>query len=156
MFSWIISHIIADIPVWIWTFVAGAGIALYFVGGFMTRFPSPQIKIIALTTKYGGLVTLLFGIFMCGGAGVTAVWQADIEAANERVAAAEAKSNKVNTVIVTKVVKQLELVRAQGDDVIKYIDREVVKYDSSCTVPAAVVNALNAAALNKPVEQDKK
>ena len=45
-----------------------------------------------------------------------------------------------------KVVTKRELVRLQGSEVIKYVDREVVKYDENCKIPEPVVEAHNKAA----------
>ena len=71
---------------------------------------------------------------------------------------AEAKSAEVNTVIETKIVNKVKEIKVQGDEVIKYVDREIVKYDTKfipggiCEIPKEVISAHNAAALNKPVE----
>jgi hypothetical protein len=111
MYTWIIEHIIGSIPVWVWTFVAGAGAAAYFLSGIIAKIPTPYTKTLSIVTKYSGMFALLFGIFMCGGAGVTAVLQKQIKEANARVERAEAESKKVNTVIREKVVTQIQIVK---------------------------------------------
>lgn len=69
-----------------------------------------------------------------------------------KVAAAEQQSKQVNTKIQTKVVERLQIVRQRGDDIIKYVDREVVKYDdkfapgTQCELPKEFIGALNKAA----------
>ena len=108
MFSWLIEHIIANIPVWIWTFVAGGGAVAYF----LSKFIPAQYGLIA---RLIGIVAVLFGVFMCGGSGVTAVWQQQIKEANARIEAAEAKSAKVNTVIQERVVTQIQIVKEKTD-----------------------------------------
>jgi hypothetical protein len=108
MFTWIIEHIIGAIPVWIWTFVAGGGAAAYFMSKFV---PAPY----SLIVKLFSVAALLFGVFMCGGAGVTAVLQKQIQEANAKIEAAEAKSAKVNTVIQERVVTQIQIVKEKTD-----------------------------------------
>ena len=69
-----------------------------------------------------------------------------------KVAEAEAKSAKENVKIVERVVKRLEVVRVRGNDVIQYVDREIVKYDTKfapggvCEIPKEFIKALNDAA----------
>ena len=63
-----------------------------------------------------------------------------------KLAAAELKSQEKNIEIQTKIVKQTQVIKERGEDIIKYIDREVVKYDNICPVPKEVIKALNDAA----------
>jgi hypothetical protein len=65
---------------------------------------------------------------------------------NKKVAEAEVKSVEENVKIVTKIVKKTEIVRIKGEETIKYIDKEVVKYNDRCEIPNELVNALNTAA----------
>ena len=58
----------------------------------------------------------------------------------------ELKSQEVTTQIVTKVLTKKQIIREKGDEIIKYVDREIVKYDDSCKIPSEVVEALNKAA----------
>jgi uncharacterized protein YdeI (YjbR/CyaY-like superfamily) len=74
------------------------------------------------------------------------VWRDRVAEMEEKVAAAEVKSVEENVKIVTKIVKKTEIVRTKGEEVIKYIDREVVKYNERCEIPNELVNALNNAA----------
>ena len=115
MFSWIIQNIIGSLPVWVWTFVAGTGVAAYFVSGFIAGFPSPQLKMLSVTVKYSGLAAIVFGVFMCGGSGVTAVWQAEIKRANEQVVIAEKKAADANNAIKEKVITKIEIVKEKAN-----------------------------------------
>lgn len=53
---------------------------------------------------------------------------------------------KANTKLVQKVVTKTEYYRLKGEDSIKYIDREIVKYDATCIIPPEFINELNKAA----------
>ena len=154
MFGWLVEHALLIIPTWVWLALAVAGAVVYYLSGFILAFP--QFKPYGILVKVVGVLALLGGVFMTGGAGVTAIWQQQLKEANERIAIAEGKSTEVNVKIVEKVVKQLEVIHQKGDEVIKYVDREVTKYDNICPVPDVVVKAHNAAALNRSIEKDKK
>jgi hypothetical protein len=90
-----------------------------------------------------------------------AAWEARVAEMQVKVAEAEAQSEKTNVKIITKVVKQLELVRERGQDVIKYVDREVakdqevIKFVENCPIPQIIIDAHNASALNQPIEGKK-
>ena len=78
-----------------------------------------------------------------------------------KLQAAETRSAEVNTEIVTKIVTQTKIVRERGNDIIKYVDREVVRdqevirFVENCPIPEIIVNTHNAAALNRPIEEKK-
>lgn len=79
-------------------------------------------------------------------------WQAKVSEMQVKVAEAEAKAAQENVKIVEKVVTKTQIVRVQGEEVIKYIDREIVKYDDKfkqggqCEIPKEFYRALNDAA----------
>jgi len=70
----------------------------------------------------------------------------------DKVAAAEVQSKEENVKIVEKVVTKTQVIRTRGEDIIKYVDREVVKYDTKfapggeCEIPKEFIKALNDAA----------
>jgi hypothetical protein len=105
--------------------------------------------------QIGSVVVLLTGVYFKGGYSTEMLWREKVAEMEVKVKAAEAASKETNVVIKEKVIKKLELVRIPGSEIVKYVDREVTKYDNTCPVPAPVVKAHNAAALNKPVEETK-
>jgi Zn finger protein HypA/HybF involved in hydrogenase expression len=111
MFGWIIQHIIGNIPAEFWALIAGLGAVAYFFSGFLSAVPFVQAKLTSVAVKYLGFATMLFGVFMLGSAGVTAVWKHELEAMAEKVAEAEVKSGKVNTVIKEKIVKEVKIIK---------------------------------------------
>ena len=56
------------------------------------------------------------------------------------------KSSETNTVIEKKYITRTEIVKQRGDDIVKYVDREVVKYDTQCVIPREFTEAHNRAA----------
>jgi 4-hydroxyphenylpyruvate dioxygenase-like putative hemolysin len=89
---------------------------------------------------------------MSGAISNEAAWIARVQEMEVKVAKAEAESAKENVKIVEKVVKRLEVVRVRGNDVIQYVDREIVKYDTKfapggqCEIPKEFIKAINDAA----------
>jgi hypothetical protein len=96
------------------------------------------------------------GVWYEGAISNQAAWEAKIVALELRVKAAEAEAAKENVKIVEKIVIQTKKVKEKGDNIITYVDREVIKYDNTCPIPVVVIKALNAAALNQAVEEGKK
>jgi hypothetical protein len=96
------------------------------------------------------IVLIGFATYMSGGIANEAKWNAKVTEVEAKVAAAEVESVKQNVKIVEKVVKKTEYITRKGNDVIQYVDREIVKYDSSCVIPKEFVKAHNDATdLNK-------
>jgi cell division protein FtsB len=146
MFGFIVDHFISNIPVWVWPFMAGAGFGVYMVAGVAGHFPA--LKPYAWIVKLLGGVVFVAGVFMFGGAGVTAIWQAQIAEQQAKIAAAVAQSQDANT--------KLEKLRKQKNKVI--VQRQVViheqiktiekRIDAECKVDPAAVRILNDAAAN--------
>jgi hypothetical protein len=69
-----------------------------------------------------------------------------------KVAAAQIESGKENLKIVEKVVVKTEYITRRGQDIIQYVDKEVVKYDTKflpggiCEIPKEFIKAHNDAA----------
>jgi hypothetical protein len=89
---------------------------------------------------------------MSGAISNEEAWQARVKEMEAKVAAAEIESQKENVKIVERVVKKTEYITRKGQDIIKYVDREVVKYDTKfmpggqCELPKEFIKALNDAA----------
>jgi hypothetical protein len=146
---WIISFL----PEWVFHAILAAGI-LGTVAGFVLG-TIPFIGRYILPIRVISLIVLLIAVYLEGGVADNKEWQLKVKEVEAKLAKAEAESQKQNVKIVTRLVKKTELVRTRGDDVIKYIDREVVKYDNTCPIPSVVVRAHNAAATNTPIEVKK-
>ena len=132
--------ILQFLPNWIFYVLMLAGAITFLVARFAQIVP--QAKLIQAASL--GLV--FFGTFMTGAISNNDAWLARVQELETRVAEAEAKSATTNTDIVQKTVTKTQVIRERGQDTIKYIDREVVKYDNTCVVPQEFVQAHNRAA----------
>jgi hypothetical protein len=148
MLTWVIEHTLLLLPTWFWFVVSGVGAVLYFFSGFIQAIPFAQAKLAGYSIKYIGLVLLLGGIYLTGGAGVTALWKAEAEALKAKVAISEEKSKEANSKLDSalkeknKVVKEVQVV-------IKERIKEVeTKIDAQCVIAPEAISILNDAARN--------
>lgn len=128
---------------------------LLLIASWVLKFV-PFIKTYVLPIQIVGLIMTLVGVFWMGGVAVEREWQARVKEVETKLAKAEAKSHKANTRIVTKVVEKKVIVKERAALRTKYIEREIVKYDSKCEIPPEAMKALNSAVKNEEIKEDKK
>ena len=98
------------------------------------------------------VVVLLFSVYMFGGIAENKKWKERVAELEAKVVVAENKSAIETVKIVEKVVYQKQFIKQKGEEVIKYIDKEVVKYDTKflpgglCEMPKEFIESLNKAA----------
>ena len=108
----------------------------------------PGAQAYKLLIQLVSTAVLCFGVYLEGGLSMQKVWESQVADLKVKLANAETKSAKVNTVVVTEYVTKKEIVRLKGQKVTEFIDREVVKYNNVCNIPESVIKAHNAAATN--------
>jgi len=152
---WLINFL----PDWIFHAILLAGV-LGLIASLILKF-IPVINTYKLPIQVGALLLIVIGVWFEGAMNNQAAWEAKVAELQIKVAEAEAKSQETNVQIITKTVKKLELVRTRGNDIINYVDREVIKdkevikFVENCPIPQIIINTHNAAALNQPVEANK-
>jgi hypothetical protein len=149
MLTWLIEHTLLLLPTWVWFVVAGSGAVLYFFSGFIQAIPFAQARLAGLSIKYIGLALLLGGVYLTGGAGVTALWKAEVKEMQDKVSAAESKSKETNTVIQTEYRDKVKTVKEVQVVVQERIIREAAQMDAECKVDASAISILNQAAGGK-------
>jgi hypothetical protein len=127
------------VPHWIFYGILGIGI----FGILFSRFIPSYYKTAAQAVSY---LAFAFGLFMTGAVKGSESLLAEIKDLKEKVTVAEVKSVEETVKIETKYINKTQVIRERGEDVIKYIDREVVKYDSTCVIPKEFIEAHNKAA----------
>lgn len=104
--------------------------------GLLFIFVSMVLKVVPFVSTYYipirivGFVLFVLGVYFEGGLGIQAAMMERVKEMEAKVAAAEAESKKENIKIQEKIVYKQKIVREKGAEVIKYIDREIVKYDT--------------------------
>ena len=144
--------LIAFLPHFVITLLTVVGIAGLLVASFVGKIPF--IKQYNLPIKITSLVLLVCGIYLQGAAGYKAATDKAVSELTVKLAKAEVKSAQTNTEIVEKIVKDTQVIHEKGKTVTQYVDREVVKYDNKCELPAEVIKAHNAAATLDPSKLD--
>ena len=154
---------------WILTILPDAAIHTIFglgilgtIAGFVLGF-IPLVKAYRLAIQVIALLTLVLGVYLEGGLADYKEWELKVKEMEAKVAQAEAISANKNTEIQEKIVEKTKVIREKGKDIIKYIDKEVVKkeevikYIENCPVPKEIIDAHNAATtLNKAAQGEKK
>lgn len=92
------------------------------------------------------LAMLCFSLFNYGKQVNDNEYKEKIKNLEDQVKLAEEKASVVTEKVVTEYVFKDRIVKEKAKEIVKYIDREVVKYDSKCEIPDEVVNILNEAA----------
>ena len=129
------------LPSWYTHAVPIIGIAIILISMFLKMIPF--INSYYLPLRIIGTVILLFGIFfegiMYGGRDI----ESKVKELEAKVAAAEVKSVEVNTKIVEKVITKQKVIRERGEEIIKYVDKEIVKYNNTCVIPSEFITIHN-------------
>lgn len=133
-------------PFWIFYAALFAGVLGLIVTYLLRFIPIPAVYMYKTPIQIVSFILIIFGVYMAGSIANEEVWLVKVKELEVKVAQAEAKSQQVNVQIVEKVVTKTQVVREKGKDIVQYVDREVVKYDSKCEIPKEVVTAINQAA----------
>ena len=149
MFTWLIEHTLLLLPTWFWFVVAGVGAVLYFFSSFIQAIPFAQAKLAGLSVKYIGFGLLLGGIYLSGGAGVTALWQSQVNEMKDKVAKAEQASADANQKLDDTVKSKTKVIRDTQIVIQEKIVKDAAKMDATCTVDSVAIDDLNLAAGGK-------
>ena len=132
--------ILQFLPNWIFPVLFFAGIILYLVTKTISFLPHTKIF------QAVAIALIFFSTYMIGVISNNNAWLARVKDLEVKVAQAEAKSATTNTNIVEKTVIKTQIVKQRGEDIIKYVDREVIKFDTTCVIPKEFVLIHNQAA----------
>ena len=134
--------------------IFGLGI-LGTIAGFVLGF-IPFVKTYKLAINVISLLVLVLGVYLEGGLADYKEWELRVKEMEAKVAQAEAQSANKNIEIQEKIVEKTKVVREKGKDIIKYVDKEVIKkeevikYIENCPVPKEIIDLHNQATeLNK-------
>ena len=147
---------------WILTILPEAAIHIIFglgilgtIAGFVLGF-IPFVKTYKLAIQVISLLVLVLGVYLEGGLADYKEWELRVKEMEAKVAQAEAQSANKNIEIQEKIVEKTKVVREKGKDIIKYVDKEVIKkeevikYIENCPVPKEIIDLHNQATeLNK-------
>ena len=141
------------LPNWIFYAVLIAGV-FGLVVSYFVRFLSfiPFVYVYKTPIQLVSILAIAIGTFMSGAIYDNDAWQARVKEMEDKVAVAETQSKEENIKIVEKVVTKTQVIKTRGEDIVKYVDREIVKYDEKfakggvCEIPQEFIKAHNDAA----------
>ena len=142
--------ILSILPDWAFHAIFVVGLLGTITGFVLGMIPIVQRYIIPIRVL--SILILLVGTWLEGVLSDSKEWQLRVKEMETKVAEAEAKAAIENTKIVEKVVKKTEYITRRGQDIVQYVDREVVKYDTKfapggiCEIPKEFIVAHNKAA----------
>jgi hypothetical protein len=148
------------IPDWFWTLVLISGI-VGTLATWVLKF-IPFISTYRLPIQVASIIALIVGVYFQGVIANEAKWQDKIADLQKQIVEAETKSKETNVVVQEKIVTKTKIIKEKGQDIVNYIDREVVKkeeiikYIEQCPVPKEIIDLHNQATdLNKAAEGKK-
>jgi hypothetical protein len=142
--QWLLQLIPDSIFVWITYLLFGAGVILYVASKLVSWIPlMGQYR---LPAELVGIVALVIAAYFYGGIS----YREQIAEMKQRVKIAEEKSQQVNTVIETKIIEKVKVVKENV-----YITREIVRdtagrqLDAQCSLPRSTVSLHDSASGNE-------
>jgi hypothetical protein len=151
---WQITWMLGLLPDWFWTLLLISSIIAIGLSKFIALYKLPL--------RWGGLAGLLLSIWCLGAASNEEKWQERVKELEGKLAIAENKSKEENVKIEEKVVTKTKVIKEKGEDIIKFIDREVlknneiIKYVENCPVPKDIIEIHNSAVRMNRTEGEKK
>ena len=150
--GWMLSLIPDSLFIWITYILFGIGIVLYVASKLVVWIPMMgQYK---LPAELVGVVFLVVGSYLFGSYGTETAWRERVRELEAKVKVAEEKSQQVNTVIETKIVEKIKVVKENV-----YVNREIIKevagkqLDAQCTLPKSTVSLHDSASRNEVPER---
>lgn len=142
--QWLLQLIPDGIFVWITYVLFAAGVVLYVASKLVSWIPlMGQYR---LPAELVGVVALVIAAYFYGGIS----YREQIAEMKQRVRIAEERSQQINTVIETKVIEKVKVVKQNV-----YITREIVRdtagrqLDAQCSLPRSTVSLHDSASGNQ-------
>ena len=142
--QWLLQLVPDGVFVWITYLLFAAGLVLYVASKLVSWIPlMGQYR---LPAELVGVVALVIAGYFYGGIS----YREQIAEMKQRVRIAEEQSQKVNTVIETKIIEKVKVVKQNV-----YITREIVRdtagqqLDAQCSLPRSTVSLHDSASLNQ-------
>ena len=145
---WQLQWMIGLLPDWVFLAIIAIGATLIIASWILKRIPF--INQYNFPIYIIGTVITITGVWFAGGRANQAAWEARVKDMEAKVEVAEAKSKEVNTVIETRVVEKVKVVK-EKTNANKQIIKEVVgaQLDARCELPESTVVLVNSASRNE-------
>ena len=141
--SWLIDFL----PEWVFHVVIFLGIGSLIASAILKRLPT--LYTYSFITYLTGLFLIVSGVWFEGALIEKSNWEEKVKELETKAQVAEAKSQQVNTVIETKIVERVKIVKDTKNankETAKLIARQL---DDRCVVPESTVMLINSASQNE-------
>jgi len=141
--SWLINFL----PEWVFHIVIFLGISSLIASAILKRLPA--LYTYSFITYLTGLFLIVSGVWFEGALTEKSNWEEKVKELETKAQVAEAKSQQVNTVIETKIVERVKIVKDTKNankETAKLIARQL---DDRCVVPESTVMLINSASQNE-------
>jgi hypothetical protein len=142
--QWLLQLIPDGIFVWLTYLLFAAGVILYVASKLVSWIPlMGQYRFPA---ELAGVLAVVIAAYFYGGVS----YRGQIAEMKQQVKIAEEKSQQVNTVIETKIIEKIKVVKENV-----YITREIVKevagkqLDAQCSLPQSTISLHDSASRNE-------
>ena len=102
-----------------------------------------------------GIVCLVLGVYLKGGADVEMKWRNQVEEFRAKIAVAETQSKEVNERLAKEFKKSTQLIEEVKNANKASIRANAVQIDSECRVPDVAIGLHNSASLNQVSNSSK-
>lgn len=138
--------ILKFLPDWFFYAVLFLGIAGLLATYLLKYIPIPVLYLYRTAIQIAAVVIIFASTFMIGAQWNEDAWKEKVLQLEKEVSEAKAKSNEVTIETVTQYVDRTKIIKEKGEDIIKYVDKEVIKFNNVCKLPTEVINVHNKAA----------
>lgn len=140
------------LPFWFFYVILGMGLVGLAVTYLLRFIPIPAIYIYKTPIQLVSIALIVLGTYMSGAISNEEAWLTRVKELEAKVEAAQVESTKENVKIETKFVTKTQIVKERGQEIIQYVDREIVKFDTKflpggeCEIPKEFIQMHNKAA----------
>lgn len=139
---WVLNFL----PNWIFYGILGIGVVGLMVTYLLRFIPIPMLYMYRTPIQLVSIALIVFGVYMAGAISNEEAWKARVAELEKEYAESQVVTEKINTEVVTKYITKREVVHQKGEEIVRYIDREIVKYNDVCKLPAEIIKIHNEAA----------
>lgn len=138
--------ILQFLPDWIFYAILVVGVIGFGITYLLKFIPIPSLFVYRTPIQLISVALIALGVYMSGAIANEQAWKDRVAKLEKEYAESRVESERVNTEVVTKYITKREIIRQRGEDQIRYIDREITKYNEICRLPKEVINLHNEAA----------
>lgn len=133
------------LPDWLFYVILLAGVVGYLATYLLRFIPIPFIYMYKTPIQLGSVAAIVVGTFMSGAIHDNAAWEERVHEMEAKMKVAEQQSIEANEKINNQIQESKTKIVEKQVVLKQYVDREIVKYDNTCTIPKEFIDVYNKA-----------